>query len=81
MLEVIILDLHQVQISDETFSATVMDGGGNASAVNITLSCGVTQSGGLVWSYPVQISPQITSEPPTKSKTVPSNPGEHSLYM
>ena len=76
---VIMLTLHPVKPSDLTFVATVMYGNistGNFSA--ISLACGVTRSEGLVWSQPVQIRPQITGNPPT---TVPSNSGEHDLYM
>ena len=73
----IILFLHPVLSTDEGFVATVFSNAtANTSAVNIALACAVTQSGGLVW-----FSPMITSESPTKNETVPSNPGEHSLYL
>ena len=77
---IIMLTLHPIKSSDVAFVATVFYGNisaGNISAINTTLWCGVTFSGGLVWSNPVQISPQITSDPLTKNRTL--NPGEHNL--
>ena len=80
MSEGLVIIFHPVQSSDKTFVATLIRGNisvANTSAVNISLSCGVKLSGGLVWSHAMQ----ITSDPPTKNETVPSKPGEHSLYM
>ena len=84
MSEGLIIISHPVQSSDKTFVATLMCGNisvANSSAVNISLSCGIKLSRGLVWSHPVQISLQITGDPSTKNETVPSKPGEHSLYI